>query len=89
MVDVRVKGAIGVVQLNRAGDLALLRQGFVERGVWARPFGDILYLAPPFVTSRADLATMGAALRGVAEDWSVRHGHEPPDPARSPEDLGA
>jgi adenosylmethionine-8-amino-7-oxononanoate aminotransferase len=90
VVDVRVKGAIGVVQLTRLGDLAALRQGFVARGVWARPFGDILYLTPPFITSRADLATMGAALRGVAADWSARHGHEKPGgPARSPEDLGA
>ena len=90
VVDVRVKGAIGVVQLTRLGDLAALRQGFVARGVWARPFGDILYLTPPFITSRSDLATMGAALRGVAEDCSARHGDEAPvGPARSPEDLGA
>jgi adenosylmethionine-8-amino-7-oxononanoate aminotransferase len=90
VVDVRVKGAIGVVQLSQAGDLAALRSGFVERGVWARPFGDILYLTPPFVTSRADLATMCAALRGVAEEWSVRQGHEPVGgPARPSGDLGA
>ena len=89
VVDVRVKGAIGVVQLSHAGDLAALRRGFVERGIWARPFGDILYLTPPFITSRADLAAMCAALRGVAEDWSAQHGHEPGGSGRSPEDLGA
>jgi adenosylmethionine-8-amino-7-oxononanoate aminotransferase len=76
IVDVRVKGAIGVVQLRHLGDPALLRQGFIERGVWARPFGDILYLAPPFVATRGDLATMGAAMRAVAADWSRRHGDE-------------
>jgi adenosylmethionine---8-amino-7-oxononanoate aminotransferase len=89
VVDVRVKGAIGVVQLSHAGDLAALRRGFVERGIWARPFGDILYLMPPFVTSRADLAAMAAALRGVAEDWSARHGHKAGSTGRSPGDLGA
>jgi adenosylmethionine---8-amino-7-oxononanoate aminotransferase len=90
VVDIRVKGAIGVVQLTRLGDLAALRQGFVDRGVWARPFGDILYLTPPFITSRSELATLGKALRGVAADWSARHGDEEPvGPARSPGDLGA
>ena len=90
VVDVRVKGAIGVVQVTRLGDLAALRQGFVERGVWARPFGDILYLAPPFITSRSDLAVLGKAMREVAADWSRRHGHEEPTgSARGPEDLGA
>jgi len=82
IVDVRVKGAIGVVQLRQAGDLPALRQGFVERGVWARPFGDILYLTPPFTIGRADLAQLGAAMRGVAADWSARHGHKDPTPAK-------
>jgi adenosylmethionine-8-amino-7-oxononanoate aminotransferase len=72
IVDVRVKGAIGVVQLDRPGDAASLRQGFIERGVWARPFGDILYVTPPFVIGRSDLAVLGAAMRGVAADWSAR-----------------
>jgi adenosylmethionine---8-amino-7-oxononanoate aminotransferase len=72
IVDVRVKGAIGVVQLDRPGDAAALRQGFIERGVWARPFGDILYLTPPFVISRSDLAVLGRAMREVAAEWSAR-----------------
>jgi adenosylmethionine-8-amino-7-oxononanoate aminotransferase len=85
IVDVRVKGAIGVVQLDRKGDTAALCRGFIERGVWARPFGDILYLTPPFTTSRSELATMTAAMRGVAADWSARHGRkEPPVPGRKP-----
>jgi adenosylmethionine-8-amino-7-oxononanoate aminotransferase len=72
VVDVRVRGAIGVVQLRHAGDLTALRDGFIQRGVWARPFGDILYVAPPFTINRGDLATLGAAMRGVATDWSNR-----------------
>jgi adenosylmethionine---8-amino-7-oxononanoate aminotransferase len=85
IVDVRVKGAIGVVQLDRKGDTAALCQGFVERGVWARPFGDILYLTPPFISSRSELTTMASAMRGVAADWSARHGRkEPPAAGRKP-----
>jgi adenosylmethionine-8-amino-7-oxononanoate aminotransferase len=85
VVDVRVKGAIGVVQLDQPGDLARLGRDFVERGVWARPFGDILYLTPPFITSRSDLAVLGAAMRGVAADWSARRGQAgPAGPGRPP-----
>jgi adenosylmethionine-8-amino-7-oxononanoate aminotransferase len=82
IVDVRVRGAIGVVQLRQPGDPAELRQGFIDRGVWARPFGDILYVTPPFITNRSDLAILGAAMRGVAADWSARHGKGKTGPAR-------
>ena len=46
--DVRVKGAIGVVELERIGDLDGLRARFVEEGVFVRPFGSIVYLTPAF-----------------------------------------
>jgi len=64
VVDVRVMGAIGVVQLA-APDAARLRPAFVERNVWVRPFGDIIYLAPPFVIDAADLATLTGAVHDV------------------------
>ncbi|NWG31006.1 MAG: adenosylmethionine--8-amino-7-oxononanoate transaminase [Rhodocyclaceae bacterium] len=69
VVDVRVMGAIGVVQLDRP-IAAALRPAFVERGVWVRPFGDIVYLAPPFVIDTTDLATLTAAVCEVVADWS-------------------
>ena len=47
--DVRVKGAIGVVQLDPDVDVYALRPQFVEHGVWIRPFKDIVYLMPPLV----------------------------------------
>jgi adenosylmethionine-8-amino-7-oxononanoate aminotransferase len=53
--DVRAKGAIGVVELERAPDRAKLTGAFVERGCWIRPFGNIVYLTPAFVISDADL----------------------------------
>jgi adenosylmethionine-8-amino-7-oxononanoate aminotransferase len=64
VVDVRAIGAIGVVQLDRPV-AANLRPAFVERGVWVRPFGDIVYLAPPFVIDAADLTTLTTAVRAV------------------------
>lgn len=69
VVDVRVMGAIGVVQLDRPV-AATLRPAFVERGVWVRPFGDIVYLAPPFVIDAADLTTLTTAVCEVVSDWS-------------------
>jgi adenosylmethionine-8-amino-7-oxononanoate aminotransferase len=74
IVDVRTKGAIGVVQLQALGDAAWLRQLFIERGVWARPFGDILYVTPPLSIETGDLSTLATALRSVARDWSARFG---------------
>ena len=70
VVDVRVKGAIGVVQLDRAGEGAWLRPHFLKRGVWVRPFGDIVYLAPPFIVSAAELAQLTGAIVEVIHLWS-------------------
>ncbi len=58
VVDVRVMGAIGVVQLAPAVDVRALRPRFVERGVWVRPFKDIVYLMPPFVIGEIDLGVL-------------------------------
>lgn len=61
VLDVRVMGAIGVVQLDRPV-AAGLRPEFAKRGVWVRPFGDIVYLAPPFIIDTADLRTLTTAI---------------------------
>ena len=58
VVDVRVKGAIGVVQLERLDDKDWLKRRFVEEGVWLRPFGDVVYLMPPFIASEAELGRL-------------------------------
>ena len=65
--DVRVKGAIGVVELERIQNLNALRQRFIEEGVFVRPFGSIVYLTPAFTISEADLAKLtGAVVRVLA-----------------------
>jgi adenosylmethionine---8-amino-7-oxononanoate aminotransferase len=63
--DVRVRGAIGVVELEAIADLDALRRRFVARGTWIRPFGRIIYLAPALTISDEDLATLTSAI--VAE----------------------
>ena len=71
VVDVRVLGAIGVVQLERPV-AAALRPAFLERGVWVRPFGDIVYLAPPFIIAPDDLTRLTSAVCEVVSHWSQR-----------------
>jgi adenosylmethionine-8-amino-7-oxononanoate aminotransferase len=66
--DVRVKGAIGVVQLERVPRLEALRERFVAKGVWIRPFGDVVYVMPPFVIDADDLARLTRAIRDVLRE---------------------
>ncbi|HEX3936298.1 MAG TPA: adenosylmethionine--8-amino-7-oxononanoate transaminase [Xanthobacteraceae bacterium] len=63
--DVRVKGAIGVVELDRIEDLNALRQRFVAEGVFIRPFGNIVYLTPALTIGEEDVATLTGAIRHV------------------------
>ncbi|HEY2397929.1 MAG TPA: adenosylmethionine--8-amino-7-oxononanoate transaminase [Solirubrobacteraceae bacterium] len=64
--DVRVLGAIGVVQLEREVDVALATEIAVEHGVWLRPFRDLIYTMPPYVIAEGDLARLSAAIVDVA-----------------------
>jgi adenosylmethionine-8-amino-7-oxononanoate aminotransferase len=66
VADVRVLGAIGVVQLEREVDVAAATTAAVERGVWLRPFRDLLYTMPPYATAEDDLATVTAAIVAAA-----------------------
>jgi adenosylmethionine-8-amino-7-oxononanoate aminotransferase len=65
VADVRVRGAVGVVEFAEEPDVAALRAAFVERGVWIRPFGQIVYLAPSFTIASDELATLTEAIRAV------------------------
>jgi adenosylmethionine-8-amino-7-oxononanoate aminotransferase len=65
--DVRVQGAIGVVELAKIENVHALRQAFVEEGVFVRPFGNIVYLTPAFTISEEDLAKLTGAVVKVVK----------------------
>ncbi len=63
--DVRVMGAIGVVELDRINDMNRLKARLVEQGVWVRPFRSIVYLTPAFTVTKAELTRLTGAIRTV------------------------
>src|SRR5919109_3003989 len=63
--DVRVKGAIGVVELDHIDDLQGLRARFLDEGVFVRPFGSIIYLTPAFTIDAEELAKLMGAVVNV------------------------
>ncbi len=65
--DVRVKGAIGVVEMERIDSLDGLRARFVEEGVFVRPFGNIIYLTPAFTIASDELKTLTDAIVKVVK----------------------
>ena len=67
VTDVRVLGAIGVVQLDRDVNMTTVTEAAVRRGVWLRPFRDLIYTMPPYVIDDADLATVTEAMVEAAE----------------------
>lgn len=66
--DVRVLGAIGVVELERPVDLARATATATRHGVWLRPFRELVYTMPPYIASDADLQQICAAMRAVAAE---------------------
>lgn len=65
VADMRVKGAIGVLELNEGVDARAMRPRFAAEGAWIRPFGNVLYLMPPFTISDAELGTLFKAIGTV------------------------
>ncbi|HZS70211.1 MAG TPA: adenosylmethionine--8-amino-7-oxononanoate transaminase [Candidatus Acidoferrum sp.] len=65
--DVRVKGAIGVVQMANVLDATGLRARFVEKGVWIKPFSDVIYVTPPFTMEERELSRLTRAIVEVVQ----------------------
>jgi adenosylmethionine-8-amino-7-oxononanoate aminotransferase len=70
VVDVRTKGAIGVVQVAELHHLEQLRAALVAAGVWLRPFSDIVYMTPPLTISDAELEKLCNAVQNVMRCWA-------------------
>jgi len=66
-VDVRVLGAIGVVQMREEVDVAAVTAVAVKHGVWLRPFRDLIYTMPPYVIVEDDLARVTGAMVAAAQ----------------------
>lgn len=72
VTDVRVWGALGVVELEDLGDMYWIRKRFVEEGCWVRPFGNIIYLTPPLVIEKDELSVLTNAVVKIVDEWSVQ-----------------
>jgi len=62
VADVRVKGGIGVLELEEAVDVPSMTQALIDRGIWLRPFGKLVYIMPPYIITPKDLEHLLTAL---------------------------
>ncbi|GIU10587.1 adenosylmethionine--8-amino-7-oxononanoate aminotransferase BioA [Shewanella sp. c952] len=71
VVDVRVLGAVGVLEMSSTLNTAELQQQFVDLGVWIRPFSNLIYIMPPYTISSEQLTRLTRAMKTVASQISL------------------
>ena len=70
--EVRVLGAIGVIEMNEAVNMKTITQAFSEAGVWVRPFGKLVYLMPPYIIVKDDLTKLINAVVNTVENHTSK-----------------
>jgi len=65
--DVRVLGAIGVVEVSEVVDVAQFQKQCIELGVWIRPFGKLIYLMPPYITPKSDIKKLAEVIHTILD----------------------
>ena len=71
VVDVRCRGAIGVIQVDELHEVDRLRQQFVDHGIWLRPFHDMIYLIPPLIINEQQLSDLCDATTTTVAEWAT------------------
>ena len=72
VVDIRIKGAIGAIEVADLHNLDWLKAQFVATGIWLRPFGNVIYTMPPFTITPDELSAITGAISDILPRWADR-----------------